>query len=282
MLALALVAMATLTLQEQPQIKRADGKNATPYEKLSDDTELDRKSHPCDQVKDEDSENGVRSKRNAKFICKRYTENELLNRMNCSGTFNKIYLAVTRNQAKKFPNLAKRLRRRKRKKGRRNRKLRRKNKLEGSAEQDFEGSAEQDLESARQKRNDHDDLAHGEVKTLTEDCLSRWSMFESILSRPCGVCPTLTRQPQSPRRFPEYLNGLICHPEDSTVVKLRGHPIGRCVQETITLDLVQWTGQWVEDTALTSQNGVTTYVEKWEAYEQEINSTCSFSFYRQG
>ena len=289
--------MAILTLQVQPEIKRTNKKSVKFYNELTNTG----KSHPCDKVKAKDSEYeyGVKSKGRAVAVCRRYTENELLNRMNCSGTFNKNYLAVTREDAKRFPDLGRRphkpaksalreaskvmpeIDQLEEKITKRTRKYRGREWMRNlnMAEKAFFTTAEQDIENAQQKRGD-DDMAYGEVKTVTENCLARWSTLDSVMSRPCGVCPTVTRQPQSPRRFPEYLNGLICHPDDTTEVTLSGNTIGRCVQETITLDLVQWTGEWVEDTALTAQNGVTTYVEKWDAYEQEINSTCSFSFYK--
>ena len=241
-------------------------------------------------VQAKDLEYGVKSLGKNVCICKRYTENELINRVNCSGTLNKNYLAVSREQAGSFPNLAKRHHLRLQEKKHNQPHL-------STSRQGFSSKLWKILQKRHQNRaedvqkkengefqspfrhDDDDSIGYGEMKVKTENCLARWSI-DGNKKRACGVCPTLTRQPQSPRRFPEYLNGLICHPSEDSEVSLSGTVIGTCVQETITMEIVEWKGEWEEDASLTQQNGITTYVEKWDPYEQEINSTCSFSFYQ--
>ena len=111
------------------------------------------------------------------------------------------------------------------------------------------------------------------------NCQPRYTVDKSTgLGMPCGMCSTIYRQ-NSTSRFPQYVNGAICHPnEEELVYGGNGQAIGRCVQQSFTQDLLEWTGLWEIDVTQSAKLGVDVYVERWEPYSQVIKSSCAFQF----
>lgn len=113
-------------------------------------------------------------------------------------------------------------------------------------------------------------------------CVNRLSVDALTgLGLPCGLCATTYRQADS-SRFPEYINGIVCHPnETSTVHGVLGNPIGSCVQTSFQQDFLVRTGEWVIDPVMTAQLGGNkiVYKERWDFYSQTIKAGCSFMFY---
>ena len=128
----------------------------------------------------------------------------------------------------------------------------------------------------RVKRSNSLYMKRGE--TTLCNCKKRFSIDVSTnLGRPCGVCASIYRQASS-NRFPQFVNGVVCHPSETGSVFLDGQEIGRCVQETFTQNFLQWTGNWIKDEINSKREGKMIYKQEWETYTQTINSSCVFQF----
>lgn len=130
--------------------------------------------------------------------------------------------------------------------------------------------------SARVKRQSSIRMKPNE--TMICNCESRRSIdFETGYARSCGVCASIYRQATS-NRFPRYLNGIVCHPNETETVYVNGSAVGKCIQKTITQDLLEWRGKWEIDPVMTQRVGLNIYKQKWEPYAQVIQSSCVFQF----
>ena len=200
-----------------------------------------KKFHPCNTVQTSAMNYTVGG-----IICRRWKNNELLHHMSCLGSYSHRYLASSFKEAQHFKD------------------------LDTGRIQDLSGSYIWHHSNHRvQKRNGN--INPGE--TLVSKCHPRKSPTESGHLRICPTCAAITRQPATPKRFPEYINELLCDPQMASNY-LPGID-GFCVQKTFTLDLLQFTGDWDLDLKLSAQTGLNVYQEKWEMYTQTIRRHCA-------
>lgn len=201
-----------------------------------------RKAHPCNNVSNSSS-----MKYRVKDIeCRRLKTSDLQKRMKCLGNYNHQYLATSMQEALKFRD------------------------LDTGKKFSFNHSFVWHRSSRRiRKRDVH--ISPGE--TLIVKCHAAKTLTESGNLRMCPVCAAITRQPSEPRRFPEYINELVCDP----TVKSNYIPgiDGFCIQKTFTLDLLQFDGDWEKHSELSEKVGHDVYTEKWEAYTQTIKRHCA-------
>ena len=200
-----------------------------------------KKSHPCNSIHTTAMKYKI-----SNIECRRWRKNNLQQQMNCLGMFNHQYLAASFEEALQFKDLdtGKRL--------------------------DLSNSFILHRSSyTRQKRDV--DIDPGE--TLISQCHAKKTPTESGHLRICPSCSAITRQPSTPRRFPEYINELLCDPQMESNY-LPGID-AFCVQKTFTLDLLQFDGDWELDPALSAEAGHDVYTEKWEPYTQTIRRHCA-------
>ena len=199
------------------------------------------KPHPCNSVQ----ASGVMYKVN-NIECRRWHNSELQQQMNCLGMFNHQYLATSFQEAMKFKD------------------------LDTGRKLDLSKSFILSRQSShRQKRNVQIDPG----ETLIVQCHGGKTPTENGHLRICPVCMAITRQPSTPRRFPEYFNELMCDPQ--MVSNYLPGIDAFCVQKTFTLDLLQFDGDWELDSALSAEAGHDVYTEKWELYTQTIRRHCA-------
>ena len=183
-----------------------------------------------------------------------FFQNELIDKGECSGALSEMHTATSFEQAIKNAQQRTRPKKQRRKASSKANKLR----------------AKRDADSS-------------EINPGTWDvcnCLPRHSTDPTTgLGMPCGTCSTIYRQ-NTTNRFPEYVNGVICHPnEDELVYGFDGNAIGRCVQQSFTQALLEWNGRWKKDIIQSTKLGIDVYVEKWDKYQQVIKSSCVFQFF---
>ena len=200
------------------------------------------KNHPCNS--------GITSSRMKYRVngieCRRWRTSELEQRFNCLGKFNHRYLAASWKEALKFRD------------------------LDTGRNLDFSRSFVLNNSSRRIKKRDAD-VDPGE--TMIVQCYAAKTPTESGNLRMCPVCTAITRQPSQPRRFPEYINELVCDPKSKSnyIAGIDGF----CVQKTFTIDLLQFNGDWEKNPTLSAEAGHDVYTEKWEPYTQEIKRHCA-------
>ena len=198
--------------------------------------------HPCNSIQAAGMEYKV-----GKIECRRWQSTELQQEMNCRGMYNHQYLASSFKEALKFKDL--------------------------DTGRDLYLSRSSFIlnrkPSRRQKRNAR--INPGE--TLIVQCHGGKTPTPSGHLRICPVCMAITRQPLNPRRFPEYINELLCDPQ--MVSSYLPGIDAFCVQKTFTLDLLQFSGDWELNAALSAEAGHNVYTEKWELYTQTIRRHCA-------
>ena len=201
-----------------------------------------RKVHPCNTVQTSAMNYTV-----GNIECRRWKNSELQHQMNCMGTFNHQYLASSFQEALQFKD------------------------LDTGRNQDLSRSFIWDRSNSDRVHKRGISINPGE--TLVSQCHAQKSPTESGNLRICPTCAAITRQPATPRRFPQYINELLCDPQMASNY-LPGID-GFCVQKTFTLDLLQFTGDWKLDPTLSAKTGINVYTEKWEAYTQTIRRHCA-------
>ena len=200
-----------------------------------------RNVHPCNTIHTSAMSFTVNS-----IKCRRWAKQELQHQMNCLGTFNHQFLAASIQDAMHFKD------------------------LETGKSVNFSRSfVMRPVDGHRLKRS----LNINPGETLVAQCHARKTITESGTLRICPVCTAITRQPLEPRRFPEYMNELLCDPQMQTTY-LPGID-GFCVQKTFTLELLQFNGEWELNNELTLQAGYSVYTEKWQSYTQTIRRHCA-------
>ncbi|KAL9982345.1 hypothetical protein ACROYT_G004376 [Oculina patagonica] len=199
------------------------------------------KTHPCNSI-----QTSAMKYKGSNVECRRWQNSELQQQMNCLGMFNHQYLAASFQEALQFKDLdtGKRL--------------------------DLSNSYILDRSSYTHHKRDVD-IDPGE--TLIGQCHAKKSPTESGNLRICPSCSAITRQPSTPRRFPEYINEVLCDPQ--MVSNYLPGIDAFCIQKTFTLDLLQFDGDWELDPALSAEAGHDVYTEKWELYTQTIRRHCA-------
>ena len=200
------------------------------------------KAHPCNSVQAQAMNYKVDD-----MECRRWRNSELQQQMDCMGKFNHEYLATSVDEAMKFRDLD----------TGQNVNLRKSFILNPRQSDDH------------RKRNIHIDPG----ETLIVQCHGGKTPTESGHLRICPVCMAITRQPSTPRRFPEYINELLCDPQ--LVSSYLPGIDAFCVQKTFTLDLLQFDGDWELNPTLSAEAGNDVYTEKWESYTQLIRRHCA-------
>lgn len=198
--------------------------------------------HPCNSIQAPNMDYKV-----GKIECRRWQSTELQQEMNCRGMYNHQYLASSYKEALKFKD------------------------LDTGRHLDLSQSSFvlNRKPSRRQKRS----VRINPGETLIVQCHGGKTPTPSGHLRICPVCMAITRQPSTPRRFPEYINELLCDPQ---MVSTYLPGIGAfCVQKTLTLDLLQFAGGWELNAALSAEAGHDVYTEKWEVYTQTIRRHCA-------
>lgn len=190
-------------------------------------------------------------KNGKKYQCHRLTTAELLARLNCSGTYQERFSAVTLQRAKENAATA----------------------LKGSKNGiKIASKHPKQIVNKRVKRN----ITPGTTEIQYHTCVFRCTPdTQTGNQRPCGECATIFRQPSFPRRFPEYVNGVVCNPNEANVLHIGNVAIGTCVQKTIIQDFLEWTGIW-EQVGDPAENR---FEEVYVPYAHTINTCCSFQLY---
>ena len=196
--------------------------------------------HPCNTVETSEMSYTVDGIR-----CRRWDRSELQNRMKCMGTYSPRYLASSFEEALRFKDLD-----------------------SGDIFDLSKSYIWHHLNNAVIKRNSN--IKPGE--TLISQCHAKKTRTESGHLRICPTCAAITRQPAMPRRFPEYINELLCDPKKATNLPVIG---GFCVQKSFTLDLLQFNGEWQLDPKRSVEAGLDVYTEKWTTYTQKIRRHCA-------
>ena len=199
------------------------------------------KKHPCNSV------NTTAMKfKTGKIECRRLQTTELQQQMNCRGMFNHQYLASSFKEALRFKD------------------------LDTGKKMDLKNSFVLHHSSFRRQKRGVD-IDPGE--TLVVECHATKTPTESGHLRICPSCSAITRQPSTPRRFPEYINELLCDPQMVSTY-LPGID-AFCIQKTFTLDLLQFADDWELNPELSAEAGHDVYTEKWEVYTQTIRRHCA-------
>lgn len=200
------------------------------------------KDHPCNTGK---TSSAMKYRVNG-IECRRWRTSELEQRFNCLGKFNHRYLAASWKEALKFRN------------------------LDTGRNLDFSRSFVLNRSSRRIKKRGVD-VDPGE--TMIVQCYAAKTPTETGNLRMCPVCTAITRQPSQPRRFPEYINELVCDPNSKSnyIAGIDAF----CVQKTFTIELLQFNDEWEKNPTLSAEAGHDVYTEKWEPYTQEIKRHCA-------
>ena len=198
--------------------------------------------HPCNSIQATSKEYKV-----GKIECRRWQSIELEQEMNCRGMYNHQYLASSFKEALKFKD------------------------LDTGRHLNVNGSSFilNRKPSRRKKRN----VRINPGETLIVQCHGGKTPTPSGHLRICPVCMAITRQPSKPRRFPEYINELLCDPR--MVSNYLPGIDAFCVQKTFTLDLLQFAGDWELNAVLSAEAGHDVYTEIWELYTQTIRRHCA-------
>lgn len=200
------------------------------------------KNHPCNSVHSPEMKFMV-----GNMECRRWQKSDLKKRMNCMGNFNHQYLATSFQKALQFKD------------------------LDTGKNLDFRKSFVLNHPQSFHHRKRNPDIEPGE--TLIGKCHGRKTLTESGHLRICPVCVAITRQPSTPKRFPEYINELLCDPQMEFNYLPRINAF--CVQKTFTIKLLQFDGDWELNSALSAEAGHDVYTEKWEDYTQTIRHHCA-------
>lgn len=182
--------------------------------------------------------------------CRRWRTSELEQRLNCLGKFNHQYLAASWREALKFRD------------------------LDTGGTLNFSKSfIWKRISYSSRHRIKKRDVHINPGETMIVQCYAAKTPTETGHLRMCPICTAITRQPSQPRRFPEYINELVCDPKSKSnyIAGIDGF----CVQKTFTVDLLQFDGDWEKDSALSAQAGHDVYIEKWEPYTQTIKRHCA-------
>ena len=199
------------------------------------------RKHPCNSV------NTTAMKfKSGNIECRRLQITELQQEMNCRGMYNHQYLASSFKEALRFKD------------------------LDTGKTMDLKNSFVLHGSSSRRQKKDID-IDPGE--TLISKCHATKTPTESGHLRICPSCSAITRQPSTPRRFPEYINELLCDPQ--MVSSYLPGIDAFCVQKTFTLDLLQLTDDWELNPELSAEAGHDVYTEIWELYTQTIRRHCA-------
>ena len=199
------------------------------------------RKHPCNSV----NTTAIKFK-TGNIECRRLQTTDLQQQMNCRGMYNHKYLAASFEEALKFKD------------------------LDTGKTMDLKDSFVLHRSSSiRQKKAV--DIDPGE--TLIVKCHATKTPTESGHLRICPSCSAITRQPATPRRYPEYINELLCDPQ--MVSNYLPGIEAFCVQKTFTLDLLQSTDDWELNPVLSAEAGYDVYTEKWEVYTQTIRRHCA-------
>lgn len=199
------------------------------------------RKHPCNWV------NTTAMKfKTGNIECRRLQTTDLQQQMNCRGMYNHKYLASSFKEALRFKD------------------------LDTGKTMNLSNSFVLNRSSSRRQKKAVD-IDPGE--TLIVKCHATKTPTESGHLRICPSCSAITRQPSTPRRFPEYINELLCDPQ--MVSSYLPGIDAFCVQKTFTLDLLQSTDDWELNPVLSAEAGYDIYTEKWEVYTQTIRRHCA-------
>ena len=199
------------------------------------------RKHPCNSV----STTAMKFKA-GNIECRRLQTTELQQQMNCRGIYNHQYLASSFKEALRFKD------------------------LDTGKTMNLTNSFVLKRTSSRRRKKALD-IDPGE--TLIVKCHATKTPTESGHLRICPSCSAITRQPSTPRRFPEYINELLCDPQ--MVSSYLPGIDAFCVQKTFTLDLLQATDDWELNPELSVEAGYDVYTETWELYTQTIRRHCA-------
>ena len=198
--------------------------------------------HPCNSIQAPSMEYKV-----GKIECRRWQSTELQQEMNCRGMYNHQYLASSFKEALKFKDL--------------------------DTGRDLYLSKTSFILNHKPPRRQKRNVRINPGETLIVQCHGGKTPTPSGHLRICPICMAITRQPSNPRRFPEDINELLCDPQ--MVSSYLPGIDAFCVQKTFTLDLLQFSGDWEMNAALSAEAGHDVYTEKWELYTQTIRRHCA-------
>eukprot|EP00058_Branchiostoma_floridae_P006847 XP_002592335.1 hypothetical protein BRAFLDRAFT_101221 [Branchiostoma floridae] len=199
--------------------------------------------------------------------CYTRSSKELFNILRERGEFNRRYMAVSREDARKFPNVI--------------------------ALSETYGLLAFPV-SSRQVKIDEintryvlpESLARGVVlpevlnisrriirdtgSTEVDYCLERGTMTEDGYKRLCTVCAATTDLGED--YFPRYINEAICSTDSSDrgCFMVQGYGHGTCKQGTFSVSILRRKGQC----SPTVRDGTRVYLEEWEVYSQQIRLFC--------
>ena len=110
--------------------------------------------------------------------------------------------------------------------------------------------------------------------TRIRGCQGRGTIPDgSNLHRLCTECAATTRLADD--RFPNFINEVICRDRDRQCAA----KMGMCLQRTLQLSFLRFTGKFELDSRLSTLTGKIVYREVWEQYTQEIRSCCECQMY---
>jgi len=110
--------------------------------------------------------------------------------------------------------------------------------------------------------------------TIIRGCQGRGTIPDgSNLHRLCTECAATTRLGND--RFPNFINEVICRDRDRQCAA----KMGMCLQRTLKLSFLRFSGKFELDSRLSIRTGKTVYREVWEQYTQEIRSCCECQMY---
>ncbi|XP_020603646.1 uncharacterized protein LOC110042621 [Orbicella faveolata] len=110
--------------------------------------------------------------------------------------------------------------------------------------------------------------------TRIRGCQGRGTIPDgSNLHRLCTECAATTRLGDD--RFPNFINEVICRDKDRQCAA----KMGICLQRTLQLSFLRFSGRFELDRQLSTLTGKTVYSEVWEQYTQEIRSCCECQMY---
>lgn len=195
--------------------------------------------------------------KNRNIRCRRLTNAELLERFNCSGTYQEKRSSFSKQKAI----------------------LNAKKAIKASQTAIKLGSTPKAIQNATNILNRHRPRRLGRSlpapgETLVQECVLRCTTdLDTSNVRACGECSTIHQQPESPRRIPPFINEVTCNPNEPSEVTINGQAIGKCVEKTIDQSYWQATGVWEWDPEKNA------FVEKFEPYVHTIKVGCAFQFY---
>ena len=201
--------------------------------------------------------------------CRRLTDSEILERFNCSGLYQENRSAFSIRRARLN---ARRL-------------------IKASRQAISKGSTKKALAYAtkmlnrRSKQRKQRKLRKQRTKrglltlpgpgeTIVCSCVENFEKdTQTNFYRVCGECSTIYQQQLTPRRIPQFINEIVCNPNESPVITMNGFPVGECVQQFIKQVFWEATGYWV----WSPSHGA--FIEEFVPYQHKVKSGCAFQSY---